>query len=355
MQIGGGLWDVSWHVLGLAETFFTAPHTVLYAGIVSSLPAALFGLIIRLKTFGNSEIERSLLTGLLVALLGGGLQVIAGPIDFWWHDNFGFDPFLFTPPHSLLIVGIGITGLGMAIGSVRLLQANRSGIYLGTFLASKRSLQLLVILALTVLWLDLSFLVFFINDAFGMAYTFRFCSSETILAIPTRCDFVIQAGVALAFSRAALFAVTGTLVFFGAKSLLGWRGALTTVALLSAAVMVATRAGFQASVLVGGKAPGSTYLPNPSPAVGSALASFIPLYLLFLVPVLLFDMLLKDFQSKWKTVLASVLIGPFTSMLAWANFPGFSLLLIAPMVLGGFIAGLLRFRFANPLLSKKTN
>jgi len=35
MQISGGIWDVSSHIMGIVERFFAAPHLVLYAGLVS--------------------------------------------------------------------------------------------------------------------------------------------------------------------------------------------------------------------------------------------------------------------------------------------------------------------------------
>jgi uncharacterized membrane protein YidH (DUF202 family) len=45
LQIGGGKWDVTWHILQRPETFFTPPHAVLYSGVgmvVSSTAAELY-------------------------------------------------------------------------------------------------------------------------------------------------------------------------------------------------------------------------------------------------------------------------------------------------------------------------
>ncbi len=41
LQIWGGYWDVSWHGLGLVETFFGINHIPLYSGV----PMALAGLV----------------------------------------------------------------------------------------------------------------------------------------------------------------------------------------------------------------------------------------------------------------------------------------------------------------------
>ncbi|MDQ3718987.1 MAG: hypothetical protein M3311_07535, partial [Thermoproteota archaeon] len=117
IQILGGQWDVSWHVLGLVETFFTLPHTVLYSGVAFSLLSSLIALAYyhRILLY-NRERNRFLLHGFIIALAGSGLQLFAGQFDYWWHVNFGFDPFLFTPSHMPLIIGFFLNGIGMLIG-----------------------------------------------------------------------------------------------------------------------------------------------------------------------------------------------------------------------------------------------
>src|SRR5713101_1586959 len=91
LQISGGIWDVSSHIMGIVETFFTVPHLVLYTGVVLSLVASLTGLALR-KSVGARTVEPSLFTGLRVSLVAGALQVVAGPFDVWWHSTYGFDP-----------------------------------------------------------------------------------------------------------------------------------------------------------------------------------------------------------------------------------------------------------------------
>src|SRR5919109_2252165 len=117
IQIIGAQWDVSWHVLELVETFFTVPHTVLYLGVTFSLLSSLIalGYYHRIVLY-NGERNRFLLHGFIIALAGSGLQLFAGQFDYWWHDNFGFDPFLFTPSHMPLIIGFFLNGIGMWIG-----------------------------------------------------------------------------------------------------------------------------------------------------------------------------------------------------------------------------------------------
>src|SRR5215472_12097498 len=49
LQVAGAQWDVSWHILGIVETFFQPAHFVLYTGIGSVAIATLFGVRYALK------------------------------------------------------------------------------------------------------------------------------------------------------------------------------------------------------------------------------------------------------------------------------------------------------------------
>src|SRR5438445_13444331 len=97
LQIAGANWDVSSHVLGIVDTFFTPPHLVLYVGILLALVAGILGVLI-IRPRGEDE---QLGLGFRVSLAGSTIQLVAAPLDFWWHSAFGFDPFLFTPTHSM--------------------------------------------------------------------------------------------------------------------------------------------------------------------------------------------------------------------------------------------------------------
>ncbi|TMI44463.1 hypothetical protein E6H23_00655, partial [Candidatus Bathyarchaeota archaeon] len=120
LQIAGAQWDISAHILGIVETFFTPAHAVLYTGIGLVALANLQGVRLRLAHGQNSRYA-SLFGGLRVAVVGTELQLVAAPIDLYWHTAYGFDPFLFTPAHSILIVGVVLGGIGMTLGAIRLL------------------------------------------------------------------------------------------------------------------------------------------------------------------------------------------------------------------------------------------
>lgn len=328
MQIAGGYWDVSWHNLELVESFYGPNHIPLYTGVVLVLLVSIYGLFLRLSTFKKSD-ERDLLTGFHVALVGGAMQVIAGPSDAWWHETFGFDPFLFTPTHILLIAGIILAGLGMTIGSVRLLQAyNAKRILTGIF--PRRWLQFLPILALTAFWLDLNTLVYTITDVEGIAYTLQLGQGF----VEKYDDLSFRLGI-------ILVAVTGTLIFFTTKNLLNWRGSVLSVAIISAVVTTTANLGFRASIL-------------GDSGIGPEIVAFIPIYLAFLIPVLVFDLLLNDTSVNRKMIIAAILISPFASYLdGWNSFGLWMFarplvpILIVPIFVAGLLGALASNRFAS--------
>ena len=332
LMVAGTLWDLAWHELRIVETFFTPPHAVLYTGIGLSVAAAVTGALARRIAFSDQTRLRPVFIGFHIALLGGLLQVAGGFADFWWHETFGFDPFLFTPSHALLISGGILGGVGMAVGTVRLLGAHRAGLDLGKSLASARALHLLAVLGLAGLWLALSFGVYLVTDVRGIAYTFRLGPGfvET-WAIPA-------GGLAV-----TLLALVGTLVVFASKQILGWRGAVVSVSVLHAGIVALANIGFQAWVLRG-------------TSTGGAFSSFLWLYVGFLAPLSAFDVAVRGPLPRGRALLAGALVAPFAGVQEglyaaslWTSAPSWALLAFFPMVLVGLLGGLVIKRFVTAL------
>jgi len=215
LQVAGANWDVTSHVLGIVDTFFTTPHLVLYTGILLSLVAGLLGIWVARRVEGDRF--RPALSGLRISLAGSAIQLVAGPLDFWWHSAYGFDPFLFTPTHSMLIVGLALAGVGMVVGVSRLLQ-----------LDGGRPVKTLLALALSTLWLDVNFIVLWLINAQGIAYTFQICSPSAIYS--RVCSFVKGYETAAYLPALFLDALGGASVILLAKALLPRRGLLTMLA-----------------------------------------------------------------------------------------------------------------------------
>lgn len=336
LQISGGTWDVASHSLGIPDTFFTPSHSILYAGVGIAALAGLGGIVLRMTAFRASPAGRTLVAGLGISFVGSLLQGIAGPADFAWHEAFGFDPFLFTPSHSLLIAGIILVGVGMAVGSARLLRAREAGVDVGRSLGSRAALRAIVLVSLSVLWLDLNGLVYILTDVQGMAYTFRLGD-----AFVDRYEWVN-----FAIAPVAL-ALTGTLVLLAAKRVVGGTRGVSAVAILAAAVVGLGNVAFRASYL------------EATPE-GAAIARFIPLYVAFLIPVVFFDLALPDHAGRRRTLVAAALVAPFASFLdgwhgtfLWTAGRDLLPLYVAPMVLMGLVAGLLSARFTEALLARE--
>ncbi len=343
LQVAGANWDVSSHVLGIVDTFFTPPHLVLYLGILLVLIAGLIG--VWLARQAGAKL-RPLFTGFRIAFVGSLIQLVAGPLDLWWHNTYGFDPFLFTPTHSMLIVGLVLGGVAMAVGTLRLLQRNGA-----------RLLKLLGVLVLGSLWLDVNFVVLWLANAEGIAYTFRVCAPQIIFA--RSCAFVDAYHNAVFLPALFVDALGGTAVILLATRTMGRRGVLTSVAALVIAVNAAANLGFTAYMLLYAGVPGSFYLAAPTSVGGGAIASAILPYLALLIPVSIFD-LLSSGEGR-RALVGSLFAGPLSvfldgrfSVFSGLWLPDFMILLyLLPMVLGGLVAGGIRERLEEALLSRR--
>ena len=119
----GGQWDVSWHRSIGRDTFWTPAHMAIYAcGVI----AAIVGLYLVLTaTFGKSAFATHLRDasvsifglraplGVFLAGWGGVAMLTSAPFDNWWHNAYGLDVQIISPPHTLLILGIRAIDIGM--------------------------------------------------------------------------------------------------------------------------------------------------------------------------------------------------------------------------------------------------
>ena len=117
LGIWGGSWDITSHLLGTPESFFTPPHAVLYTGVGIGFIAGIMALVLLVR---DREIRKaSFSLGLNLIIIGSVIQVVAGPSDYAWHELFGVDGLL-SPTHLTLITGILIQSVGIAVGLTRL-------------------------------------------------------------------------------------------------------------------------------------------------------------------------------------------------------------------------------------------
>lgn len=116
----GVLWDISWHKTIGRDTFWSPPHMAIYVGgIVAGLSC---GWLVLRTTFAGSdaELQRSVRfwryfygpLGAWVSIWGALAMITSGPFDDWWHNAYGLDVQILSPPHAVLAAGIMAVNIG---------------------------------------------------------------------------------------------------------------------------------------------------------------------------------------------------------------------------------------------------
>jgi hypothetical protein len=117
--IVGVIWDISWHRTIGRDTFWTPAHMAIYlGGVVAGLSC---GWVALATTFGGASAERDASVhfwgfraplGAWVCIWGAFAMVTSAPFDDWWHNAYGLDVKVLSPPHVLLAAGIGAIQCG---------------------------------------------------------------------------------------------------------------------------------------------------------------------------------------------------------------------------------------------------
>jgi hypothetical protein len=115
----GVVWDISWHRTIGRDTFWTPAHLAIYlGGIVAGLTC---GWVALTTTFAGSETDRGSAVrfwgfraplGAWVCIWGAFAMVTSAPFDDWWHNAYGLDVKIISPPHMLLAAGIAAIQCG---------------------------------------------------------------------------------------------------------------------------------------------------------------------------------------------------------------------------------------------------
>ncbi|MFD3165593.1 hypothetical protein [Herpetosiphon sp. NSE202] len=93
------------------DTFFSPWHAVLYSGFLGI--TCLIGTVQLRNMYRHYPLTKALPRGYFPALLGILLFSFAAPLDFMWHEWFGFElriDALFSPPHLMIISGAMLFG-----------------------------------------------------------------------------------------------------------------------------------------------------------------------------------------------------------------------------------------------------
>ncbi|GAB3942037.1 hypothetical protein GCM10028805_06150 [Spirosoma harenae] len=126
--IMGLLWDIMWHMSIGRDGLLAPPHVVIYVGaIVSGLFSAYQILHLTLSKNHPGRTEAVPFWGVFYGSLGamfcvwGALMMLtSAPFDDWWHNTYGLDVQILTPPHTILAIGIMSVQFGAIVGVVSL-------------------------------------------------------------------------------------------------------------------------------------------------------------------------------------------------------------------------------------------
>ncbi len=113
-------WDIATHIDIGRERFLTPAHVGIYSAVlISGIAIALSGLADHFRA-GDSFLAalrhpfKNLRPGVGVAGAGMLTTLVAAPFDNAWHEIYGIDVTIWSPPHLLAIFGLAAASLGLA-------------------------------------------------------------------------------------------------------------------------------------------------------------------------------------------------------------------------------------------------
>jgi len=126
--ITGLIWDICWHMSIGRDGLLSPPHLIIYLGAVVS---GLFsGYEILRITFFGTAVEKSgsvkvwgffySALGALFCVWGALAMLTSAPFDDWWHNTYGLDITILSPPHSVLALGIISVQFGAMVSVISL-------------------------------------------------------------------------------------------------------------------------------------------------------------------------------------------------------------------------------------------
>lgn len=109
----GIVWDISWHETIGRDTFWTPAHICIQLGAL--IGGLVCGWLVLQATFFGGEAQRASAVrvwglrgplGAWVTIWGAMAMITSAPFDDWWHNAYGLDVKILSPPHSVLAAGM---------------------------------------------------------------------------------------------------------------------------------------------------------------------------------------------------------------------------------------------------------
>jgi len=132
--IVGLIWDISWHTSIGRDGLLSPPHDVIYLGAIL---AGIFSAyqVLRNTFFGSLADKQASIKfwgifygplGALFCIWGAIAMLTSAPFDDWWHNTYGLDVVILSPPHTLLALGIMMIQFGAMIAVLSSLHTTKS-------------------------------------------------------------------------------------------------------------------------------------------------------------------------------------------------------------------------------------
>src|SRR5437763_13744502 len=109
----GSQWDISWHRSIGRDSFWTPAHVAIHlCGVLAGISC---GYLILSTTLDRTSPLRKCSVaiwgfrgplGAFISAWGGIAMLASAPFDNWWHNAYGLDVKILSPPHMVLAAGI---------------------------------------------------------------------------------------------------------------------------------------------------------------------------------------------------------------------------------------------------------
>lgn len=119
----GLLWDISWHISVGRDGLFSPPHLAMYLGAV--IAGGFSGIsVLKASFFSDDSVKASSIKfwgifhgslGALFCIWGAFAMLTSAPFDDWWHNTYGLDVKILSPPHTVLGLGMIMIQFGAMV------------------------------------------------------------------------------------------------------------------------------------------------------------------------------------------------------------------------------------------------
>ena len=130
-SVVGGVWDISWHESVGRDTFWTPAHLLIQlCGVLAGFGCGYLILSTTLRK--DSPLRANSVSvwgfrgplGAFICAWGAVGMITSAPFDNWWHNAYGLDVKILSPPHILL--ALGMTGIRFGTLVMVLAEVNRA-------------------------------------------------------------------------------------------------------------------------------------------------------------------------------------------------------------------------------------